>query len=154
MAMNDPTDPLARATRALQNTDEPDWDAVQRSRVLHRIQSAVTSAELVLMRTPHGGTSRDADGSITAVSTRVLRRALREGLLPDGSSMLDNLRFTVKDKHLQSVDLYLIGAYGQDLHEAAESRRHQANSILTDLLGHSDFDIDITITDLPTEQPE
>ncbi|NNG38523.1 hypothetical protein HJ588_04435 [Flexivirga sp. ID2601S] len=145
MAMNDADDPLARATAAMKRSEEPVWAGDQRAHVLRRVRSAVTPAELV---TTDGAGDHDADGSTTSVSTRVLRRLLREGLPADDSSALDRLTFTVDGGRLTALGLRLVGVYGHDLRRAAETRRERARAILADLLGYDDFPIDVSVADV------
>ncbi|WP_265442484.1 hypothetical protein [Flexivirga meconopsidis] len=147
MAMNQAEDPLSRATAALKRSEEPVWPGDQRAHVLRTVRTAITPAELVTTRAA-GGIDQDSDGSTTSVSTRVLRRALREELPADAASALDNVSFTVTDGRLTALAMQLVAAYGPDLRQVAQHRRDRARAILAGLLGYDDFPIDVSVTDL------
>ena len=106
---------------------------------------------------PDGQAERDAQGSRTFVSSRVVRDALRQALTT-GAVEPVSIDLKVEEDHLVHLDLDLVATYAQDLREVGAWARGEAARILTEQLGplpsfdaDADADLTITITDLHDE---
>lgn len=133
MAMNDPPDPLARATEAMRRTEEPGWVGLS-GHIMNRVRSAVRPSEPLLTYAADGGVAQDEAGSRTWVAARLVTTALRDSLRTAAYAPSD-IAPEIQDEQLDAVSVELVCSYGTDLLAAGGTARRTVEAVLADLLG-------------------
>lgn len=154
MALNQPHDPLERATRALRDAREPGWIELSAA-VMSRVKAVVTPAARIL--TSPGDAEQDGprndDGSRTWVSARVLTAALRRTLRSQHYAP-SAIRLELDDDRLTAVNIDLVCAYDTDLQANGHEVRSRTRQVLNELLGpHQAGSIEITVADVVLGNP-
>lgn len=127
-------DPLERATQAARTEEPEGWIELSES-IMTKVRSAVTPAEPILAFDAAVGAVRDAEGSRTFVSSRVVSAALRRVLQGESTHAPDRLRLQVDDGRLVAVDIAIVASYGVDLVALADAIRQQVLRELVSLIG-------------------
>ncbi|RYJ06026.1 MAG: hypothetical protein EON52_08520 [Actinomycetales bacterium] len=156
MAVDESSDPLARATEALRSEDDGAWTELSRT-ILERVRTLVVPAESVISFNDEGETERGARGSTIRVSTRVLVPALRHDL-ETPSRATDAIEVVVTDDRCVAVKIDLVGVYGADLQAEGDEVRRAVSEVLRSALGpdpdfDADRDIQVSFVDVVTQDP-
>lgn len=133
MALEPTPEPLDRARRAAREEQPEGWIELSES-IMSQVRSLVTPSDPILAFTG-AGSARDAEGSRTYVSARVVTSALRRLLQREPTHAPDGIRLHVQDDRLTAIDLNLVCAYGVDLVALADSVRHDVLVEVERLIG-------------------
>lgn len=126
--------PLDRAVRAARADEPAGWVDLAES-IMSRVRRVVVPSEPILTFTAQGTPSRDAEGSETFVSARVITSALRRLLQEHPTHAPESIELHVEDSRLTRIDIRLVARYGVELHPLADTLRPQVYAIVTGLLG-------------------
>lgn len=126
--------PLDRATRAARAEEPEGWVDLAES-IMSRVRRVVVPSEPILTFTAQGTPSRDAEGSETFVSARVVIAALRRLLQEHPTHAPETIDLQVDDNRLTGVDIRLVARFGVELHPLADTLRPQIYAIVRELLG-------------------
>lgn len=126
--------PLDRATRAARAEEPEGWVDLAES-IMSRVRRVVVPSEPILTFTAEGTPSRDAEGSETFVSARVVTAALRRLLQQHPTHAPETIDLQVDDNRLTGIDIRLVARFGVELHPLADTLRPQIHAIVRELLG-------------------
>jgi hypothetical protein len=126
--------PLDRATRAARAEEPEGWVDLAES-IMSRVRRVVVPSEPILTFTAEGTPSRDAMGSETFVSARVVTAALRRLLQEHPTHAPETIDLHVDDNRLTGIDIRLVARFGVELHPLADTLRPQIYAIVRELLG-------------------
>lgn len=158
MALNQPHDPLERATQALRDTREPGWIELSAA-VMSRVKAVVTPAARILTTPGSGNQGQERqgndDGSRTWISARVLTATLRRTLRSQHYAP-SAIHLDLDDDRLTAVNIDLVCAYDTDLQANGHEVRSRTRQVLNELLGPhqaSSNSIEITVADVVLGNP-
>ena len=157
--MTTAADALARAARRLRDAPKPGWtqisDAVlAKVRATSRRTTPVAASTSDLPRTgesPPGGES-------THISDQVIATHLNRAITAAHRCALVDVVLSLDGDAFLAATLYVVGAYGADLHVLGEQVRVTAGGVLTDLLGphHPPLtleQVDVRVSDITAGDP-
>jgi hypothetical protein len=126
--------PLDRAVSAARADEPAGWVDLAES-IMSRVRRVVVPSEPILTFTAQGSPSRDAEGSETFVSARVVTTALRRLLQEHPTHAPETIDLHVDDGRLTGIYIRLVARYGVELHPLADTLRPQIYAIIREHLG-------------------
>lgn len=140
-------DPLRRARDLVRAETPTDWQSVSDA-VRARMRSVVSPAEPI--RVVGAG---DEHGSVTRISSRVLRARLRHLLQARPTHAPLSIRLTIEDERLVAIEIELVNAYGHDLEPLVATLRAEVRALAEELVGEAPERVDIHVADVVEGDP-
>jgi len=149
-------DPLDRARRAARDADPDHWKEISNS-IMSRLRSVVTPSDPILAFDERHTSVRDAEGSRTLVSARVVTAVLRRLMQGAPTHAPAEIRLTIAEERLTGVGVALVGSYGVDLIALADDLRADLMAAVAAQIGRDpDFgpgSVDIAFVDVVEGDP-
>lgn len=154
----EPTDLLARATRAVREEPAPTGWFELSDTIMARVRAIVVPAAPVLCYGPDGQAALDEAGSRTYVATRVIVASLPHPIRGVPGVALESVHLSLAAGELSGLEVSLAVVYGTVLADAAERTRRAVGRQLDELIGpHPRFtaeSVDVCFVDLVGEAGE
>lgn len=145
MALEPPSDPVARARDLAREQDSERWSALS-ERIREQARSITRPAEPMLVSTA-------GDGARTRVSSRIVTARLRRLLQRQATHAPAAIDLVITDERLVEVSVDLVCSFGPDLHLLAEQVRDEIRGALHELADLEPERVDIRVVDVVDGDP-
>lgn len=157
--MTTAADALARAARRLRDAPEPGWTQISDA-VIAKVRATsrrTTPVAASISDLPPSGES-PREGESTHISDQVIATHLNRAITAAHRCALADVVLSLDGDEFLAATLYVVGAYGADLHVLGEQVRVTAIGVLTDLLGphHPPLtleQVDVRVSDITARDP-